>query len=97
MTTTLTDHIQRPSHYTQGEIECIDAMLAAHGPAAVKNYCVCAAFKYLWRHNHKGHSQDDLKKAVWYLRFAAGDDPRLDPLPPIIPVEKGHVAFVDDD
>lgn len=71
-----TDHINRPSHYTQGEIECIDAMRAAYGDAAVKHYCVCAAFKYLWRHEHKASASDDLKKAIWYLRMANGDDPR---------------------
>lgn len=73
---TFDSEVHRPAHYTQGPIECIDAMLAAFGPEAVRTYCLIAAFKYLWRHEHKGTSDRDLDKAMWYLRFATNDDPR---------------------
>jgi hypothetical protein len=56
----------RPAHYTSGGIECIDAMQAAFGVEAVKDFCLCSAFKYLWRHRNK-NGVEDLKKARWYL------------------------------
>ena len=40
--------VEKPSHYATGEIECWDAMLAARGPKAVLDYCMCCAFKYIW-------------------------------------------------
>lgn len=60
------DPVNRPAHYTSGGIECIDAMTAAFGDEAVKDFCLCNAFKYLWRHREKG-GLEDLKKARWYL------------------------------
>lgn len=60
------DPVNRPAHYTSGGIECIDAMQAAFGVEAVKDFCLCNAFKYLWRHRQK-NGVEDLKKARWYL------------------------------
>lgn len=60
------DSVNRPAHYTSGGIECIDAMQAAFGDEAVKDFCLCNAFKYLWRHRNK-NGVEDLKKARWYL------------------------------
>lgn len=60
------DPVNRPAHYTSGGIECIDAMQAAFGVEAVKDFCLCNAFKYLWRHRNK-NGVEDLKKARWYL------------------------------
>ena len=60
------DPVNRPAHYTSGGIECIDAMQAAFGVGAVKDFCLCNAFKYLWRHRNK-NGVEDLKKARWYL------------------------------
>lgn len=60
------DLVNRPAHYTQGGIECIDAMTAAFGDEAVKDFCLCNCFKYLWRHRNK-NGVEDLKKARWYL------------------------------
>lgn len=60
------DPVNRPAHYTSGGIECIDAMQAAFGAEAVKDFCLCKAFKYLWRHRNK-NGVEDLKKARWYL------------------------------
>lgn len=60
------DPVNRPAHYTSGGIECIDAMQAAFGVEAVKDFCLCNAFKYLWRHRSK-NGVEDLKKCRWYL------------------------------
>lgn len=60
------DPVNRPAHYTSGGIECIDAMQAAFGVETVKDFCLCNAFKYLWRHRNK-NGVEDLKKACWYL------------------------------
>ena len=58
-------NVDHPSHYNQGGIECIDAMIAAYGVEAVKNFCKCNAFKYQWRFGDK-NGEEDLKKAQWY-------------------------------
>lgn len=60
------DPVNHPAHYTSGGIECIDAMQAAFGVEAVKDFCLCNAFKYLCRHRNK-NGVEDLKKARWYL------------------------------
>lgn len=60
------DAVNHPKHYTGGAIECIDAMIETQGVDAVMNYCICNAFKYLWRHRNKG-GVEDIKKSHWYL------------------------------
>ena len=60
------DPVNHPAHYTSGSIECIDAIQAAFGDETVKDFCLCNAFKYLWRHRSK-NGVEDLKKARWYL------------------------------
>lgn len=60
------DPVNHPAHYTSGGIECINAMQAAFGVEVVKGFCLCNAFKYLWRHRNK-NGVEDLKKARWYL------------------------------
>lgn len=60
------DNVEHPAHYTGESIECIDAMAETQGVEAVKNFCICNAFKYLWRHGKK-NGVEDVKKAAWYL------------------------------
>jgi len=60
-------NVEHPTHYNQGDIECIDAMLAAGGKDSVKSFCHLSCFKYLWRFKHK-NGTEDLKKAEWYLK-----------------------------
>lgn len=60
------DVVNHPSHYTQGNIECIDAMKSAFGADELAVYCKIAAFKYIWRCEHK-NGLEDIKKALWYL------------------------------
>lgn len=64
---TETDVVNHPSHYTQGGIECIDAMKSAFGAEELAVYCKIAAFKYIWRCELKNGSED-VKKAIWYLQ-----------------------------
>lgn len=71
------DPVEMPLHYTAGDIECLDAMVAAFGEERVQWWARMNAFKYLWRAEGKG-GDEDLRKAAWYLRFAVGDDPRQD-------------------
>lgn len=67
------DMVNHPYHYNQGKIECIDAMVSAYGTVMVTDFCLCNAFKYLWRCNDKhspvSHSSfsEDLGKAKWYI------------------------------
>ena len=61
------DPINHPAHYeSQTSLECIDVMEIAFGAEAVGNFCLCNAFKYLWRYKHKGGAED-VQKAEWYL------------------------------
>ena len=71
-----TDMVNSPPHYQREGIECIDAMVHAFGEDAVRTYARLCAFKYQWRADMKGKKNEDLKKAVWYLRWATGEDPR---------------------
>ena len=72
------DMVNSPPHYSENEIECIDAMVAAFGLERVQDYAAIAAFKYIWRQNKKWNPAEDREKALWYMRFSTGDDPRLD-------------------
>lgn len=60
------DVVNHPSHYTQGNIECIEAMESAFGAEELAIYCKIAAFKYIWRTEHK-NGLEDIKKALWYM------------------------------
>jgi hypothetical protein len=73
------DMVNSPAHYNQTELECIDAIKYALGEEGFVAYCRGNAIKYNWRAGHKIDSVEDLKKAAWYCRMAAGDDPRKDP------------------
>ena len=58
--------VNHPSHYNNGDIECIDAMVSAFGAEAVATFCKINAFKYVWRADHK-NGIEDVDKAIWYL------------------------------
>lgn len=61
------DAVNHPRHYTQGGVECIDAIQAAVnnlvGPEA---WLTGSAIKYLWRWKMK-NGLEDLQKAQFYL------------------------------
>jgi hypothetical protein len=57
-----------PSHYRQGEIECIDALEAATiNLKGIDAVCTANAIKYLWRWKEKG-GIEDLEKSIWYIQ-----------------------------
>ena len=60
------DIINHPGHYETGKYECIDVMREALGDEAVKGFCICNAFKYIYRHRRK-NGGEDIDKAIWYL------------------------------
>ncbi len=60
------DNVNYPPHYNTGKYESIDVMVETQGINAVKNFCICNAFKYIYRHRFK-NGTEDIKKAIWYL------------------------------
>lgn len=73
---TTSDMVNHPPHYESGKYECIDVMEEVYGTEIVKNFCLCNAFKYLYRCMHKHDSPtEDTKKSAWYLEkyFELGD------------------------
>jgi len=61
------DPVNKPMHYNQGGIECIDAIRASMTDEQFAAYCKGNIMKYLWRYENKNKKQD-LLKAEWYLR-----------------------------
>ena len=60
------DAVQHPSHYTQGGIECIEAIRASMTADGFCDYCKGNIIKYIWRWRDKG-GVEDLRKASVYL------------------------------
>ena len=61
------DNVNHPKHYTQGGIECIDALAAATiNLKGIEAVCTANAIKYLWRWKQK-NGVEDLEKARWYI------------------------------
>jgi hypothetical protein len=62
------DNVNHPSHYTQGAIECIDAIKeATKGLFGIEAVCTGNIIKYVWRWKFK-NGVEDLHKAEWYLQ-----------------------------
>lgn len=61
------DPVNHPAHYASGKVECIDAMEELYGVEAVKSFCVCNMYKYLWRRKDKDNEEQDIQKALWYF------------------------------
>jgi len=70
-TITITDDIDpvnKPIHYNQAGIECIEAIeamtenMSGHTAPHAAN-----VLKYVWRHEYK-NGLEDLEKAEWYLK-----------------------------
>jgi hypothetical protein len=62
----MSDAVNKPAHYNQGSIECIEAMKIVLTPEEFRGYLKGNVFKYLWREKDK-NGIEDLKKAKWYL------------------------------
>lgn len=65
----MSDNVSKPAHYTQGDIECIDAIRAALSPDEFIGGLRWQVFKYLWRYKYKGTPVEDLNKAKQYLTW----------------------------
>ena len=62
--------VDHPKHYNRtGAMECIDEMILAFGKEAVKNFCICNAWKYRYRSSDK-NGQEDIEKSDWYMKKA---------------------------
>lgn len=61
-----TEIIISPPHYTQGNIECIDAIRAAMSAEEYKGFLRGNIIKYFWRINLKGEAIDNVSKAIYY-------------------------------
>lgn len=67
----MADNVNHPAHYESStSVECIEAMELMYGPQIVYDFCLCNAYKYIWRHKHK-NGLEDLNKARWYVNKAA--------------------------
>ena len=56
-----------PNHYKSScSLECIDAMQMAFGKTMVYDFCICNAWKYLWRYENK-NGIEDVNKSKWYI------------------------------
>ncbi len=64
--------IDHPIHYTQGGIECIEAIKASMTLVEYKGYLKGNILKYIWRYRDKG-GIEDLKKARKYLDWLIGE------------------------
>lgn len=61
------DVVNRPPHYGNGQIECIDYMKDNMAPEMFMGYLEGNTKKYLHRFRYKGKPVEDLRKARWYL------------------------------
>lgn len=59
---TAADPVDAPSHYRQGEIECIDAVKAMLGDEGFAHWLRGNMVAYLWRLPHKGEAVKDAGK-----------------------------------
>ena len=67
------DNVNHPKHYEGStSLECIECMRISMGIIAVYNFCLCNAFKYMWRYKNK-NGVEDLNKAKWYLDYVEHD------------------------
>lgn len=60
------DTVNHPSHYTQGNIECIDAIeIIIQNLKGIEAYSLGNHVKYIWREGLK-NGDEDIAKADWY-------------------------------
>lgn len=62
------DMVNHPPHYTDGSVECIDAIRASMGDEAYEGFLKGQVMKYMWRYEKKQKPAEDLAKAEWYLQ-----------------------------
>ena len=67
MSDTKNINVDRPSHYNNGSIECIDAIKSSMSKQEFVGMLKGNAMKYLWRYDKKGKPIEDLEKSIWYI------------------------------
>jgi hypothetical protein len=70
------DPVNRPSHYANGSVECIDAIRAQLSPEEWRGFLRGQVAKYNWRMTKKGSEKQDAEKLHFYASLLAGKDPR---------------------
>ena len=60
------DNVNRPEHYNNGGMECIEAIQGMLTHDEYIGYLRGNALKYNWRCRYKGKPIEDLRKARWY-------------------------------
>ena len=60
------DNVNKPPHYNNGDIECIDAIKAMLTKEEYIGYLRGNTLKYRWRMWYKDKTVEDLNKAAWY-------------------------------
>lgn len=62
------DKVNHPSHYTDGKIECIEAIEeVTKDLEGYEGYLTGNIVKYMWRWQKK-NGVEDIKKAEWYIK-----------------------------
>ena len=89
------DNVNHPAHYNTGKYESIDVMVETQGVTAVKNFCICNAFKYIYRHRFK-NGVEDIKKAIWYLnKYVELNELTTDEFEPTLIGKNADVMYID--
>ena len=60
------DNVNKPKHYNNGSLECIEAIKAMLTPDEYIGYLRGNSLKYRWRFRYKDKPVEDLRKARWY-------------------------------
>lgn len=87
--------VNHPSHYNQGDMECIDGIVGAFGKDEAMVFCKINAFKYLWRLGHKDDEGQEIGKIKWYLDKYI--ELKTKPLPPIECCDNGDVVMEEQE
>lgn len=66
------DPVNHPDHYTQGDVECIDAIESALGAQGFIDFLRGQVIKYAWRMRHKGDALENGRKGAWYQSRLVG-------------------------
>jgi hypothetical protein len=62
----VSDVVNKPEHYRQGSVECIEAIESSMSREEFQGYLKGNIEKYVWRYRYKNGAQD-LAKARWYI------------------------------
>lgn len=64
------DLVNQPPHYKAHEMECIDELEVVLGGLGTYYFCLGNVWKYRYRADHKGNSEQDNAKSDWYMKKA---------------------------